>query len=1075
MQLKSLCRAAMALSGALLFASASWAKPLPPGPPATRQITQTIDNTQRMTLSGNTSSFVTSGVDQGALSSDTQIESMWLLLKRSPAREQALEGAIKELHDPNSQYFHQWLTAQQLGDAYGPDPADIATVQSWLQSNGFNVGNVTESGLIIEFSGSAAQIGDAFGTSMHSYDVDGQTYFSNATDPSIPLALSPVVVGVVSLNNHFPHSMMTKHQPKPSSLQPQPPRAEGSLAKGFPWQPAFTFTDTNGSEFAIAPADFNTIYNVGPVWTNGYRGAGQTIVVVEDTTIKNVGDVQTFRTAFGLNTFAGTFSQASPTGSLACTAPGVNGDESEAALDAEWAGATAPDAAVLLAACKDVGANFGGLTAAMNLLNSANPPSIISVSYGECEAGGGAALNAMFNTGWQQAAAEGASVFVSSGDESATSCDANRAEATHGIGVSGWASTPYNVAVGGTDFRDLYDEIGPVPPTGVATGVPQSAFWNASNDATGGSAKSYIAEIPWNDSCASFFLFNLEGFPDGVSFCNASGVTSANFISTGSGSGGPSGCATGSASTSGVVSGTCAGYAKPYWQANVVGIVNDGVRDLPDVSLFASNGFWSHFYWYCLTDAAEGGGTCDYFNDPDDAENFNAAGGTSFSAPALAGIQALINQASGQKWGNMNTRYYALGAAQYGSDASPNATNLTNCNSNNGASVGSTCIFRDVTSGDFDVPCRKGSPNCFVTAASTGAGCGGSGATKGCGIVSTSTTVSQPAYQSTPGWDFTTGLGTLNVANLVTAMGVAAPATQLVFTGEPNTTYASGATISVQVTVADGAGNKVPGNTSPVTLALSGGTAGATLGGTTTVNAVNGIASFAVTVDFAGTGYQLVATSSGLTSATSTAFAITKANQTITFTSTAPANAVVGGTYTPTATSSSGLPVTITVDASSSAVCSISGGVVTFNAAGTCTIDANQAGNGAFNAATQVQQMVVVATPVLVFTTQPADVAQGAALGTIAVTEEDGSGNVIADNTTVVDFTVAACGGTVDLGTATMVNGVATLDVATIFYTPASNLQIQASAGALGVSSGTFNVTADADIIFADGFEGCRL
>jgi uncharacterized repeat protein (TIGR01451 family) len=87
------------------------------------------------------------------------------------------------------------------------------------------------------------------------------------------------------------------------------------------------------------------------------------------------------------------------------------------------------------------------------------------------------------------------------------------------------------------------------------------------------------------------------------------------------------------------------------------------------------------------------------------------------------------------------------------------------------------------------------------------------------------------------------------------------------------------------------------------------------------------------------------------------------APQTITFSSTQPTNATVGGTYTPTATASSGLPVTITIDTSSSLVCSISGGMVTFNAPGNCVIDANQMGNAAYTAAPQVQQMIKVMLP----------------------------------------------------------------------------------------------------------------
>jgi hypothetical protein len=91
-------------------------------------------------------------------------------------------------------------------------------------------------------------------------------------------------------------------------------------------------------------------------------------------------------------------------------------------------------------------------------------------------------------------------------------------------------------------------------------------------------------------------------------------------------------------------------------------------------------------------------------------------------------------------------------------------------------------------------------------------------------------------------------------------------------------------------------------------------------------------------------------------------FAVGKGSQTITFTSTAPVGAAVGGpTYTVTATATSGLPVTLSIDASAASVCSLVGSTVSFTGAGTCVIDANQAGNANYNAAPQVQQSFAVA------------------------------------------------------------------------------------------------------------------
>ena len=159
-----------------------------------------------------------------------------------------------------------------------------------------------------------------------------------------------------------------------------------------------------------------------------------------------------------------------------CSEPGiVAGDDGEAILDAEWASAAAPSAAIVVAACGNTRITFGGFIAMQNIVNAAAPPSIISISYGNCEAENGAASNASINALYQQAVAEGISVFVAAGDEGAASCDAGRSSATHGIGVSAYASTPYNVAVGGTDFSDTVDGT-------------NGNYWSTTNTSTYGSA-----------------------------------------------------------------------------------------------------------------------------------------------------------------------------------------------------------------------------------------------------------------------------------------------------------------------------------------------------------------------------------------------------------------------------------------------------------------------------------------------------------------------------------------------------------------------------------------------------------
>ncbi len=688
----------------------------------------TIDEAKLFTLVGNTHPKARAQYDAGRVDDATPLESMQLVLKRSPEQEAAFSAHIDALHDKSSPLYHHWLTAQEIADAYGPSKKDLATISAWLGAHGFRISGVPTSRMFLEFSGTAGQVREAFHTEIHHLQVKGQAHVANMSDPQIPEALSSVVMGIHALHDFMPH---------PLHVDRGAVKRDGASGKWSMQQanPDFTVNDgSSGTFYAVAPADFATIYNLNPVFTAGYRGAGQTVVVIEDTNIKNASDVTSFRSAFGLSGYAGTFTQVHPTGSTTCTNPGVNGAEGEAALDAEWAGASAPDAAIELASCKDTSTVFGGLIAVQNLINGASPPPIISISYGLCESENGTSANASYVNAYKQAVAEGVSVFVSSGDEGAASCDADEPYATHGIAVSGFASTPYNVAVGGTDFMDDYDSL--------KGGPALSTYWNSTNTSTFASAKGYIPEIPWNDSCAGSLLYSVEGYSQGygsTGFCNST-TGKADYLTTGSGSGGPSTYS-----------------AQPSWQTGVVGLptASGGKRYLPDVSLFAADGVWSHFYVYCMSDTAEQGVACNYTNTNDILGS--AAGGTSFAAPALAGIQALVNQKTGSKQGNPNVTYYQLAATEYG------ASGNTSCYSNAGTAAApvlpaSTCIFRDVTYGDIDVPCT-GTTNCY--------GYSKSGSKTVYGVLSTSSTALTPAYAATKGWDYATGLGTVNVSNLV--------------------------------------------------------------------------------------------------------------------------------------------------------------------------------------------------------------------------------------------------------------------------------------------------------------------
>ena len=682
-------------------------------------MTEKVDDAKLVTLSGNVrSAALDAANDQGAVEDALPLEHMLLQLKRSDAAEAALTAYLATLNDANSPNYHKWLTAETLGQQYGPAASDAAAVTSWLTSHGLIINQVYANGLVIDFSGTARQVNTAFHANLHRLLVNGETHLANTQDPEIPAALAGVVAGVTSLNDFRPHAM---HKALHTSHINVHTGTQTTAA------PSYTFGSGASTYEAVVPADLATIYNLSELFNAGYSGQGQTIAVIEDTNVYSTADWTTFRNTFGLSTYsAGSFTQVHP--GTNCINPGVNSDDGEAILDAEWASAAAPSAAIVLASCASSRTTFGGLIALNNLLNAANPPKIVSISYGESESENGATANAAYSSAYQTAAAEGVSVFVSSGDEGAASSDANATYATHGITVSGFASTPYNVAVGGTDFGDT------------VTGTTAN-YWNQGNTGVFGSAKGYIPEIPWNDSCASSLLAGFYGnsLTYGSSgFCNSSAGKS--FLTTAAGSGGPSGCATGAPSVAGVVSGTCQGYAKPSWQ-KLVGVPQDGVRDVPDVSLFAANGVWGHYYVFCDTDTRNGGASC-----AGAPSSWSGAGGTSFASPIMAGIQSMVNQYTGSSWGNPNPTYYGLAALEYGSSGS------TTCNSGKGSGAGGNCFFYDVTSGDNDVVCT-GTHNCYKPSGTYG-------------VLSTSSTSYLPAYGTGVGWDFATGIGSLNATNL---------------------------------------------------------------------------------------------------------------------------------------------------------------------------------------------------------------------------------------------------------------------------------------------------------------------
>ncbi len=665
---------------------------------------------------------------------------MLLVLKRSPEQQAKLDSLLAQQQDTASPQYHKWLTPEQFGQHFGLDGADAQAVTSWLQSQGFNVARVARGRGFVEFSGSAGQVQAAFHTTIHRYEVRGRSYWANATDPAIPAALAPAVGGVVSLHDFPRHPQHV--------VRGVFARAADS-ARALPLQPAVTQSCQGYTCYALGPYDFATIYNVLPLWSAGIDGSGWTLAIVGESDV-NPQDLSQFRALFGM---------PAPQVNVIHNgvAPGILppnqglGDESESDLDLEWAGAIAKGATIDFVTSASTNTTQGVDLSAEYIVDNDLAP-VLSESYGACELAMGTSGNLFYKQLWEQAAAEGISVFVAAGDSGSAGCDIGDSSARDGLAVSGIASSPQAVAVGGTDFNDLSDG---------------SLYWNATNDpVTQASAKGYIPETPWNDSCTNPEISILTKTTDAETNCNNVQVEQFGLVVVGGG-GGASNCTTSDGQN---LSSCGGGYAKPAWQPG-----SDGHRDLPDVSLFAGDGFNGNFYLVCEEDIS--GSPCTINSG---FVNVLGVGGTSAAAPTWAALQLLVDQKTGMAQGDPHFVYYHLAAQQTGSG----------CISSSG--LGSSCVFADVATGTNAMPCFSGTYDCTTLQ---------SGHTYGV----------LTGYSAIAGFDPATGLGSVNAANLVNSWsGVAFAPSSATLTLNPTTGLTHGAAVNVQIGVQAKSGTSTP-------------------------------------------------------------------------------------------------------------------------------------------------------------------------------------------------------------------------------------------------------------------------
>jgi len=697
------------------------------------------------------------------------MDHMQLVLQPSTTRSSQLQALIAQQHAPGSADFHQWLTPQQFGRAFGVLDSDIDAVKSWLVAQGFTVNGVYPNKLQIDFSGTAGDVEQAFHTHEAYYALGKQQFIANTSDISLPEALRPVVAGVVGLND-FPAVLQQQeiHQATPTTAQWNAKAqafAQLSKASDDKTEPMAVGGGTMRTLRGLVPNDLANMYGVIPIRANGVTGKGVTIALVE------LGDVlpsewQNFITQFNLAQYGGTFQQINPqlSGMDNCADTdktwGTHFEAPGAIEDSEWAAAIAPGANIVVASCSqlspDASSNHYGGTfiSANNLINGDSRPDIMSVtlSYGENRTD--SASKTAIDQIMAQADAEGISVFAITGN-TGTDPDYN-GQILNGAGAfsgGSLATSPNVTAVGGTDLADEYD------------GTTSTYFRSQMNVAYG-TAIGYVPEIPWNSSCGNGVIAKHYGYSNVLDFCKFL-LTKDPYLEY----------VTSMASSSGasVVD------AKPAWQKLVYGAANDNSRDIPDVSLFGgsySGGSLAGGNTGLIICSAQYPCTAD-FTSPVQIDN-----NSSLAAPMFAGIQALIDQGVAMRGlsadqGNAAPTLYALASQEYGGPVGPASASLAACSADNGeAKETSNCVFRDITRGSTSTQCRQEdddspyavpTPNCYFYA-------DGYDVHETHWLIGlTSLDPSRPyspatkAFSTGAGWDFATGLGSVNARNLLIA------------------------------------------------------------------------------------------------------------------------------------------------------------------------------------------------------------------------------------------------------------------------------------------------------------------
>jgi kumamolisin len=537
----------------------------------------------------------------------------------APRDADGLTTELAAVYDPHSRNYHRWLAKGGFDARYAPAGAARAAVVSYLRGSGLSVTR-SASPFLVRATGSSAAVSAALRTTLSSYrGPGGMAYFASSAPVQVPAGLAGDVLGVAGLTDAVrPQLQLSRPAASASCEQSYPTRHK--LFKVGRFLPGY-----GGGPFCsgLTPSQVNSIYGAPRAGARG-KGAGVTMAVFSEAAYQKSDIAHWAHTFYGpgyrprlvnVEVDGGPLHPVCPSGDI-CPRKfnGYFGDVEEDA-DIEEQLTVAPDASHILAyqaPWDDTGQTQLDEFTAMADQDAA---SVISSSYGVCEAAEGAAFLEAENTIFEQMALQGQSMFSSTGDNGPFNCLPSKR-----LGLLDPGAQPWVTGVGGTSLE--HDNPGsnehPAYPRNTETVLNPDNLCNTSADEGGHSGLFWCGETGGGGGGSSQFW----GMPF---YQSGPGVISKQ---------------------------TSYGNGSTHCSLAAIGTP---CRELPDISANA-DGFTGYAI-YCTGSSRTPNSLCAQVPVP---HGWFPVGGTSLSSPLWSGIAADISSFTGHRIGNLNPLIYQL-------------------------------------------------------------------------------------------------------------------------------------------------------------------------------------------------------------------------------------------------------------------------------------------------------------------------------------------------------------------------------------------------------------------------------